>query len=543
MPARSISAAPAGTLTVSGTYTQTAAGTLSLKVGGTTAGSQFDQVNITGAATLGGTLDVSIINGFGPSVPNVFSVVTAQGSLSGTFATTNLPSIDGVTAFTTQTMAGPPATFDLIATINSPDLAAVGSSITVNNENPASAVGTTGQDLTVGYTVDNVSPHAAFGSWTDSIYLSADGALDDNSLLLGRVTHTGGLAGLSSYNGSLTAPVPNVSPGPYDIIVVTDSGLEEPDINRANNTARSPSSLPVTVPTLILGSPVPGTLAVGQSVGYRVTVPVGEDVQLAVNFDVAQEALFLTNLGSLPTITTYQQKYATPADLDQSLILPGSQPGVYYVLLQGQGAAGNGEPYTIEAQVAPFMIQSFTVPSSSNPAATTLELEGSGFTPQTTVSLLGTSLNSIAATSTSDLDSNRIFATFDLTNQPAEFEVVATRGTQTVASPTPFNYLASTPLPNAVVRISSPATVGVGAMIPVLITAVNPLTTPAYAPTVQFTGYNIIGAIEAIWFQRTAASIYGTQFNFSFGENGVLQPGDVEEFALTAFPPLAVRTS
>ncbi len=526
----------AGTLTINGSYIQSAAATLNLKVGGTTAGTQFDQINASGSVTLAGTLDVSLINGFGPSVPEVFPAITAQAGQSGSFATTSFPSFDGVMAFTTQTTAGPPAAFNLVATINSPDLAAVAGSITVNNENPVSAEGTTGQNITIGYSVANDSPHPAFGSWTDSVYLSTDGALDASSLLLGRVPHTGGLAGLSSYTGSLTATVPDVSPGSYDIIVVTDSGLLEPDINRANNDAVSPAGLPITVPALTLGLPAPGTLAAGQSVGYQVTVPAGEDIQVAVSFGVAQEALFLTNLGSLPTTASYGQEYATPADLDQSLILPGSQPGVYFIVLQGQAAAGAGEPYTIEAQVAPFMIQSFSVAGGSTPAATTLELLGSGFTPQTTVSLLSTSFSEITATSVTDLDSDHMFATFNLTDQSAQqFEVLASRGTQTVAAPTSFNYLTSTSLPNAVVSIYSPKYVEVGGLIPVRITVHNPLTTPAYGPTFQFTGYNVIGFFLVSTPSGTHV-ILSTQFTDSFGNDGTLQPGYIASIGFSAMP-------
>ena len=85
----------AGMLTIIGNYTQTSAGTLSLKIGGTTAGSQFDQVNVSGTATYGGTLTAQLTNGFGPAFPEAFTVLTAQGGSTGSFATTNMPSIDG----------------------------------------------------------------------------------------------------------------------------------------------------------------------------------------------------------------------------------------------------------------------------------------------------------------------------------------------------------------------------------------------------------------------------------------------------------------
>lgn len=65
-----------GMLTISGAYTQTANGRLSIELGGLTAGTQFDQLAISGAATLNGALHVSLINGFVPNVGDTFQVMT-----------------------------------------------------------------------------------------------------------------------------------------------------------------------------------------------------------------------------------------------------------------------------------------------------------------------------------------------------------------------------------------------------------------------------------------------------------------------------------
>jgi hypothetical protein len=78
----------AGTLTVVGNYTQTSAGDLTVQVGGTQAGSGFDQLNVTGQATLAGTLTVNLIHGFVPKTGATFPVLTFA-SESGSFATVN----------------------------------------------------------------------------------------------------------------------------------------------------------------------------------------------------------------------------------------------------------------------------------------------------------------------------------------------------------------------------------------------------------------------------------------------------------------------
>ena len=78
----------AGALTISGSYTQTATGALNVELGGTTAGTGYDQLNVTGAVTLAGDLNVAAINGFLPASGNTFQVLTF-GSRPGTTDFTN----------------------------------------------------------------------------------------------------------------------------------------------------------------------------------------------------------------------------------------------------------------------------------------------------------------------------------------------------------------------------------------------------------------------------------------------------------------------
>jgi hypothetical protein len=73
-----------------GIYTQTVAGALSIKIGGTTSGSQYDQLNAS-SGTLGGTLNISFINGFNPALGDKYRVVASSygGIYNGAFNTLN----------------------------------------------------------------------------------------------------------------------------------------------------------------------------------------------------------------------------------------------------------------------------------------------------------------------------------------------------------------------------------------------------------------------------------------------------------------------
>ena len=74
------------------TFTQSAGGTLDIEIGGFTPGpgnpnidDGYDQINVTGLATLDGTLSITLINNFTPSLGDTFEILT-YASVQGDFA-------------------------------------------------------------------------------------------------------------------------------------------------------------------------------------------------------------------------------------------------------------------------------------------------------------------------------------------------------------------------------------------------------------------------------------------------------------------------
>jgi hypothetical protein len=80
--------------TVSGDFAQPT-GTMTIELGGTTPGTGFDQLTVSGTATLGGTLQVNLLNGFMPTPGDSFEFLRATGGISGTFHTALWPNLAG----------------------------------------------------------------------------------------------------------------------------------------------------------------------------------------------------------------------------------------------------------------------------------------------------------------------------------------------------------------------------------------------------------------------------------------------------------------
>jgi len=80
-----------GLLAITGTYTQLATGNMTGLINGTTAGSGFSQINVTGTAALAGTISFTVAAAFQSSLTlnETFTVLTAS-SVTGTFSNSTI---------------------------------------------------------------------------------------------------------------------------------------------------------------------------------------------------------------------------------------------------------------------------------------------------------------------------------------------------------------------------------------------------------------------------------------------------------------------
>jgi RHS repeat-associated protein len=470
-----------GILNVTGNYTQTATGSLTVALGGTAPGTQYDQLSATATANLGGTLDIKLVNGFGPTAGQTFQVLSFAAS-NGNFAT-----LSGL-AQSNQTLLQPifnPNNLTLQTIATAPDL--VAANVTVQ---AGSAIA--GLPITVDFTIKNQGGADLSGGWVDSVFLSSITTLDASAVLIGQVQHAGGLAVNGSYQGTLTTPLPGVVDGNYHVLVEADSQKLVLDSNRSNNVVASPA-LSVSIPGLGLGAPVSGTIASGEDLYYRVTVPPGDDVRLAAQFTDPSQADFLVSSFQIPTLSAYDQVYPTPADLAQQLVLPGSQPGTDYILLHGRQAAGGGEPFTIEVTPSPLDVQSYVLQAGPG-SLTTLMLVGAAFTPQTTVRLLDQSSTAYLPASVTFVDSTHVSGAFDLnTVPPGTYQVQAVDGATVATAPTPYENVISSLQTSVTLAARDPGVdyVPVGGGVTLRLNVRNQSANNVIAPIIQVSGTNV----------------------------------------------------
>ena len=272
-----------------------------------------------------------------------------------------------------------------------------------------------GQNATVSYSVMNQGANAASGSWYDSIYISADDQWDVGDALFGRVRHDGGAAAGASYSETLTAPLPGVTPGDYHVIIRTDILNHVRESDEGNNIGASLDQVAIDAQELILGTPASSTLAAGQSAYYRLEVPAGESLIVSLD-SVSADAVneMYLRYGQMPSRSQFDFAYGDAFSPDQEIVVPGTRGGTYYLLVYGNTVPEGPADFTLAADLLHFSIRHVTPDHGSNAGQVTLTLEGAKFAPDDVVSLVAPDASQREASQVWWVDSDTLWATFDL---------------------------------------------------------------------------------------------------------------------------------
>ena len=140
------------------------------------------------------------------------------------------------------------------------------------------ATAQSGALLSVSWSVKNDSSFAIPAiQWTDTVWLSEDSTIDGTDILLGQVTHYGGLNASASYTGRVEWPIGIDISGTYKVIVQTDSDKDIPEgSGEANNNLVSANTVSISLapsPDLKAGNlNVPTTAISGRMINVGWTI-------------------------------------------------------------------------------------------------------------------------------------------------------------------------------------------------------------------------------------------------------------------------------
>jgi RHS repeat-associated protein len=306
-----------------------------------------------------------------------------------------------------------------------------------NVTTPAAA--TLNTPVSITYTVHNSSQIAAQGSWEDAIYLSPDGTWNANDPLVGEVSHSGGVAGGSSYTETLTASLPGVAPGNYYAVVRTDILYNVSSAGTITNIGSSTGTVAVTVPTLALGIPATGVLTKsGQTAYYQVNVAAGQTLKFALSSDQGGSVNNIyVRYGAIPTTEQFDAASLGTLVSNPDAIIDNTLPGTYYVMVTANSTPV--ENYTLQAKIEPFSITSITPDQGSSVGSVTLTVDGAQFKANDELEIVAPDGTVRQATQVRWVNTATVWATFDLRGLPTgTYDVKAVDGSQTATLPQAF---------------------------------------------------------------------------------------------------------
>jgi len=198
-----------GILRIVGNYTQGPTGTLNIELGGVVSGTQYDLLDVTGAASLSGALNVSLINSFTPISGTVFRIVNFS-TRSGDFITETGTNLGWLTLL-------PYYSSDHLSLIAGTTMADLGISVT-----DGKSYAVAGDPITYTIVVTNAGPNAANG------VVVTDTLPETISSVTWTCVASGGSCGALSGSGNLSTTV-NLDPD--GVITFTIGGRLSPGAN------------------------------------------------------------------------------------------------------------------------------------------------------------------------------------------------------------------------------------------------------------------------------------------------------------------------
>jgi uncharacterized repeat protein (TIGR01451 family) len=199
-----------GILHIAGNYAQGLTGALNIELGGVVSGTQYDLLDVTGAASLSGTLNVSLINSFTPISGTVFQIVNFS-TRSGDFITETGTIIGGGLYLL------PYYSSDHLDLIAGTMIADLGLSLT-----DGSTWAIAGHAITYTIVITNSGPDPASGALiTDTLPATISG-------VSWTCVATDGVCAAPSGSGNINTTV-NLNVG--GVVTITVSGLVAPDAN------------------------------------------------------------------------------------------------------------------------------------------------------------------------------------------------------------------------------------------------------------------------------------------------------------------------
>jgi RHS repeat-associated protein len=349
-----------------------------------------------------------------------------------------------------------------------------------------------GDTAVVHWTVTNQGSAPAVGPWHDQLLLAQASGETLGEIAIAEVTAGAGAALGPGQSLDLSAEVriPGAVQGRYTWSVRTNIyGEVFEGQNELNNQAWSESPLSLDLLELeVDGAAQSGRFDTQSAEHWFKLLPAaGEDVLLRLQGSGTQgsSALFV-GMGYIPGPGRYLARSEPQGGLDAAVYLPSAAEQTYYVLARGEGLAGEGIDFSLQAEAADFALTSVEPAAAGDSGAVTFRLRGGKLAADMTYTLVDSGGAAHPPQQVYWLDSTQVFATFDMRGLPAGAAGLrASRGAQAAELPGAVQVTGGGLAGQVDFSIQAPSVMRAGASAPVSVVYQNIGNTDAPAPLVN----------------------------------------------------------
>jgi|GEM_PF-2939345 len=291
----------------------------------------------------------------------------------------------------------------------------------------------TGDEITITYTLKNLSANTAQGLITDAVYISADNKWEVTDPMLalntGYVSILPGTSAsmalkfssdnpvLADAEGNVTGTVPGILQGSYYIIVKTNIKKNLPEVIDSNNTRASAQKMNIVLPELVLGVSKNSFVTSSEQQFYKIqNVTAGKTLKITLKSSLtsANSEVFV-KLNTPPNAGDYDFSSSVPGP-DQEIIIPETYNGTYYVFVRDRSLRySDSTHFQILADYVNFSISRISPLRGGNTGEVTISVYGARFDQDCIISLVNKSGKSPVTIQKMFKDASFMEATFDMT--------------------------------------------------------------------------------------------------------------------------------
>jgi len=276
---------------------------------------------------------------------------------------------------------------------------------------------TSGQTIDLNWTVGNQGNLDAVGTWTDKLYLSKDGYLGADDILIGQAQITGGLAAGEYYEESLSVIVPQIQGINY-LLLVVDTDKECDTVFRSNNVALSVRPVLIDLPVIDPASGLVDTISNKSWNYYLFNNPSAHNVKVSFQTHSTNTLGVYAIESAIPDVERFEYNSVSVGGV-ASLIIPADTNDLI-VGVYGEKVSVAPSPLDISVDDAAMTIQSVLPNRIGNAGNATLHLVGESLSPDYEFSLdngQGHTINAVVMPDVSDW-MGAVFLEFDMTGTP-----------------------------------------------------------------------------------------------------------------------------